>query len=212
MSQAIRLSTEKRAGIGKNAVKQLRQKGLVPGVIYGHGQAPAAIAVAEKALQDALKHHAHFMELDCGGTIETALLQDLQYDVFGQHVIHADFLRVDIDEPVDVVIGVEFVGHPKGASAGGILQRIMDEIKVRCPPRIIPDVVTVDVSALDVHQQLLMKDLKLPEGVKLMEDPDKAICAIVTQKVVEAAPAAAAPEGAAPEVIKKEEKKSDEEG
>jgi large subunit ribosomal protein L25 len=206
MSQAIRLSTEKRAAIGKNAVKQLRKKGLVPGVIYGHGQAPAAIAVAEKALSDALKHHAHFMELDCEGKIETALLQDLQYDVFGQHVVHADFLRVDIDEPVDVVIGVEFVGHPKGASAGGILQRIMDEIKVRCAPRVIPDVITVDVSALDVHQQLLMKDLKLPEGVKLMEDADKAICAIVTQKVVEAAPAAAA-EGAVPEVIKKEEKK-----
>lgn len=206
MSQAIRLATEKRAAIGSNAVKQMRKKGLVPGVIYGHGQAPMSISVVEKTLNDALKHHAHFLELEVEGKIETALLQDLQYDVFGQHVIHADFMRVDIDEPVDVMIEVELVGHPKGASEGGILQRMMDEVKVRCAPRIIPDIISVDVSGLGVHQQFLMKDVKLPEGVKLMEDPEKALCAVVTQKVVEAAPVAAA-EGATPEVIKKEEKK-----
>jgi large subunit ribosomal protein L25 len=208
MSEAIRLKTNKRSALGRNAVKQLRGEGMVPGILYGHKQDPVAISVAEKPLNDALKHHVHFLELDVDGKIETALLQDLQYDVYGQHVVHADFLRVDIDEPVVVEIEVELTGHPKGASEGGILQRMQNEIKVRCAPRIIPDVIVVDVSALGVHQQILMKDVQLPEGVKLMEDPEKALCACVTQKVVvEAAPEAV--EAAAPEVVKKEEKKPD---
>ena len=204
MSEPIRLATKKRTALGRNAVKQLRVKGQIPSVLYGHKQAPLSIEVEERKLQDALKHHAHFLELEIDGKVETALIQDTQFDVFGQSILHADFLRVDIDEPVDVEIGIELRGHPKGASEGGILQRFLNEIKVRCAPRIIPDFVEVDVSGLGVHEQFLLKDIKLPEGVKLMLDPEKALCAVVTQKVVEVAPVAEAP--AAPEVIKKEEK------
>lgn len=199
MSEPIRLATKTRTALGRNAVKHLRKEGHVPSVIYGHKEAPVSISVEERRLQDALKHHVHFLELDLDGTIETALLQDLQYDAFGQHILHADFLRVDIDEPVDVSIGVELRGHPKGASEGGILQRFLNEIRVRCAPRIIPDLVEVDVSGLGVHEQYLLKDVKLPDGVKLVDDPDKALCAVVTQKIEVVAVAAEAP--AAPEVI-----------
>lgn len=207
MSEAIRLATHKRTAVGRNAVKQLRLQGQIPGVLYGHKQDPVSVSFDERKLQDALKHHAHFLELDMDGKIETALLQDLQYDVYGQHLLHADFLRVDIDEPVDVEVQVEFVGHPKGASEGGILQRFMDEVTIRCAPRIIPDVITVDVSGLGVHQQFLLKDLNLAAGITLVGDTGRAICALVTQRAVEAV--APATEGAAPEVItaKKDEKK-----
>ncbi len=208
MSEPIRLATKKREAVGRNAVKHLRAAGTIPSVLYGHKQAPLSIQVEEKKLQDALKHHAHFLELEIDGKVETALIQDTQFDVYGQHILHADFLRVDIDEPVDVEIGIELRGHPKGASEGGILQRFLNEIKVRCPPRIIPDFIEIDVTALGLHEQFLLKDVKLPDGVKLMMDPEKAVCAVVTQKVVEAAPAAEAPAG--PEVIAKKDDKAGE--
>jgi large subunit ribosomal protein L25 len=208
MSEAIRLASQKRQAIGRNPVRQLRKTGQVPAVLYGHQQDPLAIAVDGRKLEDAMKHHAHFIELDIEGTIETALLQDLQYDVYGLTILHADFLRVDADEPVDVLVGIETRGHPKGAAEGGILQVFVDEMKLRCSPRNIPDVLVVDVSGLALHDQILLKDVALPQGVTLAadQDPDKALCALVAQKL---SAEAIAEEAEGPEVIgaKKEETK-----
>lgn len=212
MSEVIRLATKKRPAGGTNSSVQLRKRGEIPAILYGHKQDALMLSLDATSLERALEKHLHFLELDVDGRVETALLQEVQYDVFGQEVLHADFLRVDIDEPIVVSIGLEFRGHPKGVSEGGVFEHFMVSVRIKCAPRNMPDVIEVGVADLLLHQAIQLKDLKLPAGASLVDDANKSVCAVVANVPVAAAPVAATEgEPAAPEVIGKKKEETPEE-
>ncbi len=180
MANVTTIEVSKRDKIGSNASKQLRKSGRIPGVLYGHGQESVPITADGRSLEATLHTHAQFVELSIDGAVETALIREVQYDHYGQHVVHVDFVRVNLDEPIEVHIQVEYRGMPKGVSAGGVLQRFLTEVPIRVAPRYIPDEFIVNVSHLDVGDSILMGDVELPASAELVGDPSKPICSVVS--------------------------------
>jgi len=202
----------------KSNLRSLREQGLVPGVLYGHGEKPVTVAVEEKPfgklLQTAGKNV--LITLDLEGKSESALVKDIQRDIIKRNMIHVDFQRVVMSEKIEVSIPIHVVGEAPGVKvSGGLLEHLTRAVKVRCLPSNIPPAIAVDVSALEIGQSILVRDLKPMEGVELLTDPALIIVNVIVPHVEEeVAPAegAALPgaTGAEPEVIATKGKKEEE--
>lgn len=200
MAEITRLNLNGREEIGKNACKQLRKSGKVPVNLYGHGQTPASLTAAQRELSDVLEVDTQFLEVTIDGKAETALIREVQYDTYGQEVLHVDLLRVDADEAVEVEISITLRGIPKGASEGGVLERFLTHARIKVAPRDVPDAFELNVAELGIHDSIQLKDLVLPPKAELADDPEKAICAVVAKRE-EPEPAA---EGEEPEIAEPE--------
>ena len=199
-TQSIQIAAEPREGLGSRANKRLRDTGKVPGVVYGHKEAVVPVALPKKELVNHLNKGTHVFDLSLDGKAEKVLVKEVQYDHLGIEVIHVDFARVSADERVEVTVPLELKGEPAGESDGGVLQQIMAELEIECLVTDIPTAIVHNVSEMKLDDVLHIGDLKLPPGVKAMQDPDQVVAQVKT--VEEEAPVEAAAEGAAePEVI-----------
>lgn len=201
MSQILKFDVTSRDKTGSNAMRKLRADGLIPAVLYGHGQTPAQLALDARSFERALQRHARFFELANGSSTETAIIRETQWDTFGMHVMHVDFLRVNMDEKVEMEVPVELVGIPKGVTEGGVLEHHMAEIRLLCAPRNLPDVIKINVTTLGLHQSIQIKDVPLPEGASHAEDLDRAVATVATRKIETVAAAPAEAGAAEPEVV-----------
>jgi large subunit ribosomal protein L25 len=123
------------------------------------------------------------------------LVKEMQRDPVQGSLLHVDLYAVDLTQTVEVAVPIHLSGKPKGVEMGGVLEHPMREIEVECLPRAIPDAITVDVSELEIGDGIHVRDLALPEDVKLLSDPDLAVAHISTPTVEEAAPEVEALEG-----------------
>ena len=199
--ELTKLEVAKRDATGTNAVRALRKQGRVPGVLYGHKEAVISFSTDERALEDILDQHAQFVEVDLDGSAETAIIRDVQYDTWGQKVLHVDFVRVDANEAIEVPVGISYFGIPKGVNEGGVLNQQMNEVHIRCVPRLIPAQIEINVKSLGVGDMIYAKDIPIPEGAELMDDPERVCCAVESQKVDVDEVAEAEDGEAEPEVI-----------
>lgn len=194
------LKAERRTRIGGKAVYRLRAEGKIPGIIYGHGETPEPISVDAHDFVVALEHGARTMTLDVEGRATQHLIKEVQYDALGSKVIHADFMRVDVNERVRVSVGIELRGVPKGVAEGGVLDQPLAEIEVECLAMAIPDTLRPLVTHLGVGESLLVADIPVPEGVVVMDDPDTVVATVrvltgeIETEVVEAEGESAMPE------------------
>jgi large subunit ribosomal protein L25 len=192
---------------GTRAARKLRQQGLVPAIIYGHKQANVAVAVSRHDIDHIVRvQHARMITLDVNGQQETVLIREVQWDVFGREIIHVDFERKSAAEKVRVVVPIELRNVPK-QSGGAVLDQPLHTVHVECPLGNIPEAIRVDITHLSVGHPIHVKDLVVPEGVKILESPEAVVVQLKVPGAAETAaapPAEAAP--TAPEVIKKERK------
>lgn len=196
--QVANIKAAARAESGKKATRKLRAQGRVPGVMYGLGGQNQSFTVDVADLQSHLRHHHRIYKVKLGKDEQAAYLQDVQWDCLTDEPLHVDFRRIDLNQPMDVVVEVALVGHPIGASKGGVLLRDHMEIGIKALPTAIPDNLPVKVEHLDIGGKIFAKDLPLPAGVTLNVSPDMVICRVVEAKIEVAAPAAeAAPAAAA---------------
>jgi large subunit ribosomal protein L25 len=201
-SQSVQLNAQPRAEVGSRANKRLRDRGLVPGVVYGHKEAVVPVTLPKKELVGHLNHGAHVFDLAFDGRSEKVLVKEVQYDHLGIEVIHVDFARVSLDEKVEVTVPLEFKGTPKGEADGGVLQQMISDLEIECLVTDIPTSIRVNVADLGVDDVLHVSDLQLPAGVRPLQDGDLLVATVKIIEEEEAAPAAAAIEGAAePEII-----------
>src|SRR5918912_2067203 len=209
----VTLEVSRREKSGKEIAKKLRAAGKVPAVVYGGHKEPVAIEVDRKAVSELVQKSEHGVRsiflLKMAGTDQQrhAMIKDIQIDPVSRRMTHIDFVRVVMDEVVRVTVPVHLNGTSIGVKEGGILDWQVRDLHGECLPNAIPDKIDIDVTALGSHDYLRVSDLKLPEGVKVLEDPERVIVG-VTHLRAEAAPeVAATAEGAAtpaePEVIKK---------
>jgi large subunit ribosomal protein L25 len=215
MADALTLKTEPRNGNGSRDAGRLRKSGRVPAVVYGHKVAPAAVTVSRDELRSAIRHHARTLQLVVDGKSETVLIQDVQHDHLGSDILHVDFRRVSKDERIKTTVDIELRGVAPGTNSGGVLDQPLHKVHVECPALAVPESIRVKIDSLLVGQAIHVKELDLPAGVKVLEDPDLVVVQ-VKQQVVAPEPTVAAPveAGAAaePEVItKKKEKPAEEE-
>jgi large subunit ribosomal protein L25 len=190
--ESVKLATKPRPAHGSRSAHKLRRDGLVPAVLYGHKQAAVSVSLDRKEIETALRHNARVVDLQLDGKSETAIVQEVQYDHLGMAVVHIDFKRVDKDERVKMSVRIEMKGTPAGLGGGHILEQPLHALHVECPALAIPDVIRVNVSALQLGHPIHVKDLTMPEGVKALDDAELVVAQISTVRV-EAAPAAAAP-------------------
>src|SRR3954447_18015877 len=194
-TQTAQVSAQPRNELGSRANKRLRDRGLVPGVVYGHKEAVVPVTLPKKELVNHLNHGTHVFDLSLDGKAEKVLVKEVQYDHLGIEVIHVDFAHVSADERVEVTVPLELKGEPAGESEGGVLQQIVSELEIECLVTDIPSVIVHNVSEMKLDDVLHIKDLKFPAGVVSKQDED-LIVAMVKAIEEEAAAPAAAEEGA----------------
>jgi large subunit ribosomal protein L25 len=209
----IVVAAESRTENGKNANRRLRASGKIPGILYGRGKKPTAVAVNPKSIGAILRTPTGentLFDLELGGEKRTVILKEYQIEPLKHQLLHADFYEVALDKALEIKVHLELTGTPVGVKVeGGVLDFVTRELEIVCLPRDIPGKIVVDVSLLELGKHLRVSDLKIPEKVKVLTEPDVVVAHVVAPRAEEeVAPAAeAAPvEGAAaaePEVIKK---------
>jgi large subunit ribosomal protein L25 len=212
MAGILSLAAQTRAGSGSRAAFKLRKNGQIPGIVYGHKEANIAVAVSAEELDRAIRvHHARVLDLQIDGKKETVLIRELQWDAFGRNMMHVDFARVSETDRVRVSVPVELRNAPK-VTGGGVLDQPLHNLHVECSPTKIPEAIRIDITNLTLGAPIHVKELQVPEGVKVLEPPEAVVVQLKLPGVeaVVAAPVAAEA-GTGPEVIKKEKKVEEEE-
>ena len=214
----IPLSASRRETLGKGGARKARSAGQIPGVLYGHGEDPIAVAVSAREFDVALRTHKGgnpIVNLAVVNSGEfTALIRDVQYDPLSRAILHLDFQHISLTEQIEVKVAVKLTGLAIGVKdGGGILETILRDLDVRCLPTQIPASIEVDVTALNVGDSVHVRDLVVP-NVTVLNDPDTTIATVVPPTVMEEkAPEEAAAEAAAgtaePEVITKGKKEEE---
>lgn len=181
--EIIKLSATKRVEQGKGPSRRLRVAGRIPAIAYGKNLAATALAVDPKALKTALSG-AHgrnnVIEVSVeGGSAITALVKHYAHHPVSRDIIHADFLQVDLKEPVDVEVPFKLTGKPKGVVLGGVLTQVYRALPVRCVPEKIPALIELDVTDLDLGESTKASGLKLPEGVSVRLPAEQTVAAVV---------------------------------
>jgi large subunit ribosomal protein L25 len=206
------LEVSPRDFLGSRASRRLRREDRVPVVLYGLKRDNITLLAGRKALREVLRAGARIVNLRWDNKEEVALLKDLQYDTLGGEILHADFVRIDMDKPIELKVSLELKGTPQGVAEGGILEQTLREVLVECLPTAIPDKLSVDVSGLALGASLTLKEVPLVPGVKVMQENLDIPVAVVRKPVEEVAKPAVAEEEAAkePEVISRKPKEEEE--
>ncbi len=207
MAESVVLVAEKREGKGSRAAFKLRKTGKIPGVVYGHKEANEFLTLSRDDLAKAIRQGVRLFDLKVGDKVETALVKDLQWDVFGQEILHADFARVSKDERVEVEVRIDFRGTAPGLAQGGVLNTPLHSLHIECPVVSLPEAIRVSVAALGMGQAIHVKDLQLPPGVTCLNDPE-AIVVQIAEKTEEKETAPT--EQAEPEVIGRQKAEAEE--
>lgn len=206
MSETMNIEVSPRQQTGKNANRRSRAKGKIPAVVYGGGRESVAIEIDRKTLMDLLRNHLGehpIFLLKLGDRERHAMIRNMQTDPVSRQVIHIDFQRVLLDQKVRVAVPVELVGTAFGVKTeGGMLDFVTREVNVECLPGDIPKHLDLDVTNLHVGQHAEAKDLPLPQGVTLLDEPDKVIVSLGHGRL-EAASEAASEDRDEPEVIQR---------
>lgn len=196
--ETIKVTASRRSESGKGAANRLRSTGQIPAVAYGKQLPAQALAVAPEALKAVFSSaygNNNVIELDVEGKDKlTVLLRDYQYHPVSRRLLHADFVQIHMDQPVDVEVPLELTGKAAGVVKGGILRQVFRKLPIRALPGNIPVKIVHDVTGLDLDGHVAPKDLSLPEGVSVRLPPEQTVAAIVHEvsREEEAAPAAAA--------------------
>ncbi|HUP50377.1 MAG TPA: 50S ribosomal protein L25 [Thermoanaerobaculia bacterium] len=209
----ITLEVSRREQVGKGVARRIRAAGKIPAVVYGGHRDPVAIEVDRKAVSDLVQKGEHGVRsiflLKMAGSDQQrhAMIKDIQIDPISRRMTHIDFVRVVMDEVVRVNVPIRLNGTAIGVKEGGLLDFQVRELHVECLPGAIPDSIDVDISELGHHDYLRVGELKVPEGLKVLDDPDRVVVGVTHAKAEVAAEAEAAAVveevPAEPEVIKK---------
>ena len=205
---------------GKGAARQLRARGQVPAVIYGHGREPMSLSLNARDLDKLLGHiqaESTVIEVTVEGHTAKTLIREIQRHPIKRQILHVDFQALVAGEKVIVSIPIVLTGTAEGVKLeGGVLEQPLRELEIEVDPANIPDHVELDVTNMMIGDSLHVSDLKVPEGVEIQDDPETSVAVLAAPRaVIEETPAAEGVEGAVegaaePEVIGKGP--SDEEG
>lgn len=203
------LNVQKREPRGKREARRLRAAGTIPANLYGHGEENVALAIHADQVKAAIRHGARVVDLQ-GDVKEKAFIRDLQWDTYGTNVLHLDLTRVAADERLKVTIGVELRGQAVGVKEGGVIEQVIHDVEIECLATEIPEKLTLRINDLALNGSLTASAIELPQGAKLVSDPDELVVHCVPAAVEEEL--VATTEGAEPEVIgrKAEEEEGEE--
>jgi large subunit ribosomal protein L25 len=194
MAQSTVLTAHKRTKLGSRSSRKLRDEGRIPANIQGDGD-HVDVSIDASEFLASRRAHVHLYDIDVEGTQETAVVEDLQWDTFGDSIIHIEFRKVQRGVATLTEVALEFVGHP----LSGVINHLVDSIEISCLPSLIPDSLLVKVEGLAEGSHLKAADILLPEGVTLACDPGLDIATIIGAQGHEREPGEEGEEGEGPE-------------
>ena len=202
MAEQMVLNITPRDSRGTRAATKLREKGQMPGVLYGHKEDTVSIAISASELANVVRHKARVVDLQTAGApVQKALIREIQWDHLGKEILHVDFERVSADERSHVSVPIELRGVAPGVTGGGVLDQPMHTLAIECPAISIPETIRVNIGELQLGAAIHVRDLHLPEGVTTDLDPDSVVVHVTQKQVEPEAGAAPTPGVAEPEVI-----------
>lgn len=190
----IVLQATKRTVFGKQ-VKRLRQAGLVPANIYGHGRQSEAVQLPRRELEVAARAagSSGMVELHVGGELgaRNVIIRRLTYHALTRQPVHADLYHVRMDEPIVAEVPIHLVGEaPAVREENGNVLSLLSHLRVRALPGALPTVIVVDISGLaHIDDAIAVRDLPLPAGVESLLDPDELVTKVHAPQLVVEAPA-----------------------
>jgi large subunit ribosomal protein L25 len=193
MKNEITLQAAIRKQTGTSAVKRLRKAGRVVGVLYGKKTSPLPLELPApaitKLLRDTGDEHL-LINLNIEGSdkpTRLALVQDVQHDPLSGNVLHVDFHEVAADEKIRISVHIVTQGEPVGVkTGGGILETVLREVTVECLPADLPHNITLDVSQLNIGQAIHIGDIKPPQGVTILGNPNAVVVTVAAPTVATA--------------------------
>lgn len=184
---SVEIKGNLRTDLAKAETKKLRSEDLVPCVLYGTKEPIHFSTHANSFKKLIYTPDAYLVALEVDGKKYEAVLQDAQYHPVSDKLIHADFLVISADKPVTIEVPVKTTGNSKGVIAGGRLVVNLRQVKVKALPKLLPDVVTVDITGVTIGGTVKVKDLKLGEGVEVLNAPNAVVVAVKTTRVSKSA-------------------------
>lgn len=193
MAKNIELNVAVRERIGKGGAREARRNGMIPGVLYGGGEAPVAVSLKTNELTKAInsgKFRGNAVTLVHEGEKQMVIPQDIQFHPVNDRPLHVDLYRVKSDQIISVEVSVRFVGEEEspGLKQGGTLNVVRYTVELNVAAGSIPESLTADVSALEVGDNVKISDIALPEGAEpTITDRDFTIATIAgrTAEIVE---------------------------
>jgi large subunit ribosomal protein L25 len=207
MAKQVKLSATRRTGTGRSAVRKIKAQGAVPAVIYGGKNKSEPLQVLKRDISLMLSHASGeniLVELEIDGekTGRLALVQEVQHAPIGGDILHVDFHAVSMDEMIEADVPLEPTGTAEGVKTfGGLLEQALRSLEIECLPRDLPDVITVDVSHLNIGDAIHVREIPLPQGVTTRVPADLTAFSVLAPTVEEEPVAAVAEAATAPEVI-----------
>lgn len=201
--ERMQVQAQPRFTTTKGQLKELRRKGLVPGVLYGKKEELVSLTVDSRDINAILNSPTGLntiIDLNLDGTKTTVMIKELMRDALQPDLfIHTDFIRISLQDKLEVQVPIVLTGEAQGVKEGGILQILLREVTLRCLPTNIPEKIEADVSELQMGDTLTVADLVLPSDTEIVSEPDEVVASIVAPRVEEE-PEEAAEEGEGAEV------------
>jgi len=216
----ITIKGEKREVFGKNASRAIRREGKVPAIFYGANIPSIPLVVSKKDIIKILRSEAGentIFKVSFNSENRDAMIKELQIDPVTDELLHVDLYQIAMDKVIRVSVPIVPVGEAEGVkSEGGFIDFINREVVIECFPKDIPENIEIDISSLHVHQSVKVEDVRPPEGVEIVTEPDAVLILIdvphkeeIIEEVEEEEEMIA--EGEEPEVIKKEKEEEEKE-
>ncbi len=211
--ERVALTAHIREHTGKGIARGLRREKKIPAVLYSHGKS-MPIAMVNKDVSKVLnteggEHALIDLKLEGGSAAgeRMALIKDYQVDPLTGVLIHLDLMEVAMNEKVKVPVNIHLVGSSVGVKEGGILQHGMRQVEIECLPGQIPDFIEVNIADVNINESIHVRDIKAPEGVRILTDSDGTVVTIQppisAEKLEAMLTAAPAAETGEPEVVGK---------
>ncbi len=178
------LVVQPRDTTGSRSARRLRHAGLIPGVLYGHGKSATLIAIDPHDFRLALGTEAGrhaVLDVTIAGhkRAHKAIVKEMQHDAVKSTVTHVDLQEIRLDETIETTVSVRFEGESPGVKAGGMLEEAIREVTVKGKVTAIPDHLVLDISELAMGQTAKVSELRVPEDLEIIADPDEVLCSVI---------------------------------
>jgi large subunit ribosomal protein L25 len=207
------IEVQERTIIGKNESRRLRRSGRIPAVLYGAGKSSFPVSVDPARVEQILNSEGGentLLDLKLLGpnTQRKAMIREYQTDPVKGTVVHADFIRIEMDQKLQIHVPVRVTGVSPGVKdQGGVLEIVQRTLDVSCLPANIPEMIEVDISTLNLGDQVRLADLKALENVEFLQPAETVVVTVVMPRAIEEeAPVEEGEAATEPEVIAKGKK------
>ena len=189
MSEQVSLAASERQSEGKSANRNLRRSGYIPGVLYGGKDEPKKISIMEKDIVKATEiagFATQILRISMDGKDVDVVVKEIQRHPATSRVLHADFMRVDPDSKITLVVPIRTLNDESCIGvkvSGGQVNHLINDIEISCLASNLPEQLEIDVQEMDIGDTISLSEIKLPEGVEITilqqdEDRDQAVVSV----------------------------------